>query len=93
MPTLLHIESIDQNGQTGHITVHAYIVETDEKGHEEKGSPETFGIDPLSLQNLFGTDDKCVDKWLAKVKEKMLERHQVRKGMHADLKRLEGKRM
>ena len=90
---LMHIAGISQNGVTGHVTLHAYIVEVTEEG-EERGPVETHGIDPLSLQRLYGeAEADPIGKWLAAVKAKMLERHQIRKGMHANLHQKVGTRI
>lgn len=91
---LMHIAALFQNGTTGHLTLHAYIVDTDKEGNETCGPVETHGIDPLALKSLYGeTEADPVSKWLASVKERMSERHQIRMGMHANLHQRIGQRI
>lgn len=89
---MLHIQDISQDGTTGHVTLHAYVVEMDGET-EMRGPLETHGIDPLALHSLYGDAEGCVDKWLASVKGKMVERHMIRKNLHADLHHRIGKRL
>lgn len=75
MKTLIfRVEQAWTNGVTGHLTIHARIVERDGES-EVQGVPETFGIDPIALDSQFGGDG---EKWREWVKEQMLVKHQKR---------------
>lgn len=76
MAKTLHfrVEKAFTNGTTGHLTIHARIIERDE-GSEVLGMPEVWGCNPLFIESHFGGD---VDKWREWVKDKMLANHQVR---------------
>jgi hypothetical protein len=89
---VMHILALSQDGTTGHLTLHACIVEK-EGENEMRGAPETHGIDPLALAGLYGDAEGCVDKWLKDVKKRMLDRHAIRKGLHADLLSRVGKQI
>lgn len=68
------VEQASTNGTTGHLTIHARIIEREDKT-EISGVPETFGIDPLALESQFGGDG---EKWREWVKDQMMVKHQKR---------------
>lgn len=78
----LRIDEANQNSTTGHITVQAHIVETLDDGSEIHGSPETVGVDPLSLKSRWDGD---IGRWREFVKSTMLARHQTRRAATADV--------
>lgn len=79
----LKIVKVNSNGLNGHLTVHARIV--DEKG---EGAMESHGIDSVSLQNLYGGDQK---KWLKTVFQRMHKSHCDRSVCHHEVIQLQGK--
>jgi hypothetical protein len=92
----LHIESINRNGTTGHVTVIAYVVETVD-GNEVKGVKEVHGLEPLAAERKFSHTGPNMPAWIAawlqSVKETMIKRHRVRTAAVGELQSLVGKRL
>lgn len=83
------IENPSIHGVTGHHTVEVHILEFADDGQTliDKGTMEVYGIDIDALDRLHDGD---VKKWLAKVANEMLEKHQRRRRIHASLNALLG---
>jgi hypothetical protein len=94
---LIHVKNVKYNATTGHREFSAFVVETSEDGLTEvHGSPETHGIDPLSLEGLYGgaggTLDEWVMRWREDVKRRMLENHRIRLMVETELLKMVGQR-
>lgn len=92
----MHIESINRNGTTGHVTVTAYVVEVVD-GNEIKGCREVHGLEPLAAERRYshtGPDMPAwIAAWLQSVKELMVKRHRTRTAAVGELQSLVGKRL
>ncbi|HXN71558.1 MAG TPA: hypothetical protein VN861_03280 [Candidatus Acidoferrales bacterium] len=103
--TVIEIKSMSRNGVTGHIEVDVCVVEIADDKTETRGVPETEGIDPLALAKRYHYHkDKTADgsvedaqvhiqRWLAEVKERMVQRHKARTAAVGELQSLVGKRL
>jgi hypothetical protein len=85
--THFKIEKVHVDGMTGHLTVHARVVER-EAGNETPGLLEVYGIDPAVLETAHEGDG---EKWREWVEERMLRRHQARQKIYAGAQDWEGK--
>jgi hypothetical protein len=83
------VENPSVHGVTGHHTVEVYILEFADDGTTvvDHGIMEKYGIDIDALDLLYAGD---VKKWLAKIANEMLEKHQRRRRVQASLNALLG---
>lgn len=84
---MLKILKTESDGHTGHLTIHAQVVEMPTKNTEVLGAPETHGIAAQQLQEQYNGNPK---EWLKTVHRGMLERHENRKITTNALKSLHG---
>jgi len=84
---VLKILKTESDGHTGHLTVHACVIEKPTKSTEVLGAPETHGIAAQQLQEKYNGNPK---EWLKTVHRGMLQRHEDRKITTNALKSLQG---
>lgn len=85
----LEIDDVSYNGITGHRSVTAHVVEIVDEHTTIIGAPETHGIDPVSLLQIWGS----LGNWLANVKVGMVARHQMRTALDHELLKMRGTRI
>ena len=80
MPVTRRLKVIQtvKDGHSGHLTMHARIVEQDGDKVTE-GAVESYGIDPLALDVLYKGD---VTKWRDETARLMLQNHRRRMVAH-----------
>jgi len=83
----LKIENSEQNGNNGHITIHCRVV-TKDGNNTIEGARESHGIDPVSLENLYGGD---IDTFLRATHDGMKARHECRQSTLGKIQSLRGK--
>ena len=79
-PRLKVLQTV-KDGHSGHLAIHARIVEQDGDTTVE-GAVETYGIDPLALDVLYKGD---VGKWRDDIARIMLDNHRRRTKAHDSL--------
>ena len=84
---MLKIIKTESDGHTGHLTVHAQVIEKPTASTEVLGAPESHGIAAEQLQEKYNGDPK---EWLRAVHRGMLQRHENRKITTHALKSLHG---
>jgi hypothetical protein len=83
---MLKVLRTESDGLTGHITVHACVVEQNGKETTE-GAVETFGIAADAFMQQY---NGSAQEWLASVHRVMLQRHENRKTAANAMKSLQG---
>ena len=73
--TIFRVTQASTDGVTGHLSIHAQIVEKDGES-VTLGVIEVHGIDPLVLESQFQGDG---EKWRDSVRDKMMVAHTRRK--------------
>lgn len=84
---MLKIIKVESDGTTGHLTVHASVIENPTPNTTIEGAPETWGIVPQKLQEQYNGNPK---EWLKMVHRTMLQNHENRKITAAALVSLQG---
>lgn len=85
---MLKIIKVSSDGHTGHLSVHAQVIEKTGPNSVMTGAVETHGIHP---QRLREDHDGDLDRWMKDVHREMLARHENRKAISAAFHALQGK--